>query len=119
MPRETIHGEDSYVAAEVVWSNDQYVQLATLSTDAKTFIAWCRDLVERFDKAAKPRIEFGLANGDAYIPSPEPSPEPSPVEAESAHLGSLGMFWSPNRHQINQLIRILRRARNAAFGADE
>jgi len=29
------------------------------------------------------------------------------------------MFWSPNRYQINQLIRYLRRARDQAFGADE
>jgi hypothetical protein len=96
MPRETVR-DQSGVAAQVVWSPDQHVQLATLSTNPKEFVEWCRLLVERADAA---KANWG---------------DP----AQLTDVGSLGMFWTPDRYQINALIRHLRRARNAAFGADE
>jgi hypothetical protein len=97
MPKEKLT-DDSGVVAQVVWSHDQYVQAATLSTNPKEFVEWCRNIVEQYDAH-----EAALAKGkDTYF-------------AEE----SLGMFWTPNRHQINQLIRHLRRARDQAYGADE
>ena len=100
MPRETIRDKESSTVAEVTWGVDQYVQLATLSTDLSTFIAWCRELVDRYDKVTKA--------------------EKNPGSVEDTVLGhGLGMYWSPGRREINELIRILRRARNSAFGADE
>lgn len=100
MPRETVR-DQSGVAAQVVWSQDRHVQLATLSTNPKEFIEWCRLLVERADAAKSATIP--------HISDP----------AQLVDENSLGMFWTPDRQQINALIRHLRRARNAAFGADE
>jgi hypothetical protein len=101
MPRETIKDEDGGVVAQVVWSPDQYVQLATLSTDPATFIAWCRDLVSEYDEIQEAIKRTG------------------PGSDETGFGRNLGMFWSPRRREINELIRVLRRTRNSAYGADE
>lgn len=97
MPKEKLRDE-SGILAQVVWSHDQYVQVATLGTDPATFIEWCRNKVEEYD-----------------------AHEAAQTKGTESYFGaeSLGMFWSPNRYQINQLIRVLRRARDQAFGADE
>lgn len=97
MPKERIKDE-SGILAQVVWSHDQYVQVATLSTNPKEFVEWCRGIVHDYDahEAAVAKKQ------DSYF-----------VDS------SLGMFWSPNRHQINELIRVLRRARDQALGRDE
>ena len=103
MPKETVR-DQSGCAATITWSPDQHVQLATLSTNPAEFIAWCRHLVEDYDKAVKADAELPHLTG-TY---------------DSMVVGtSMGMFWTPDRYQVNQLIRHLRRARNAAFGADE
>jgi hypothetical protein len=97
MPKEKLQDE-SGILAQVVWSHDQYVQIATLSTNPKDFVLWCRNIVEQYDAH-----EAAQAKGkDSYFADE-----------------SLGMFWSPNRYQINDLIRHLRRARDQAFGRDE
>ena len=104
MPKEKINDE-SGVLAQVIWSHDQYVQVATLHTDPASFIAWCRDLVARVDEAK-------AANRGADLPHIS---DPT----RSFDSESMGMFWTPNRHQINELIRALRRARDQAYGRDE
>ena len=105
MPKETVR-DQSGCAATVTWSPDQHVQLATLSTNPAEFIAWCRHLVEEYDKAVKVKADSGLPHlAETY-------------DTQVAGI-QMGMFWTPDRYQVNQLIRHLRRARNAAFGADE
>lgn len=102
MPKEAVQDQSGCVAT-VTWSANQHVQLATLSTNPAEFIAWCRMLVEDYDKAVKA----------AHLPHLTGTYDSQVVGT------SMGMFWTPDRHQVNQLIRNLRRARNAAFGADE
>lgn len=59
------------------------------------------------------------------------SSKPAPFGASGAALGRLvldsvtgsspfgtGVWWHPSRHMINDLIRTLRKARDAAFGTD-
>mgnify|MGYP001606997136 CR=1 FL=1 len=89
MPKERI-SDESGILAQVVWSHDQYVQVATLSSKPKEFVAWCKEIAERGPETTNPH-----------------------------GIESMGMFWSPNRYQINELIRVLRRARDQAFGRDE
>lgn len=108
MPKEKIRDE-SGVLAQVAWSHDQYVQVATLHTDPAPFIEWCRQLVTDYDRAA------AVGPVTSILPGP-------PHITDSGRLfshESLGMFWTPNRYQINELIRVLRRARDQAFGRDE
>ncbi|MFZ0789743.1 MAG: hypothetical protein WAM94_08985 [Chromatiaceae bacterium] len=104
MPKEKIRDE-SGVLAQIAWSHDQYVQVATLHTDPPTFIAWCRDLVARVDEAKAAHTAASVP----HLSDPERL-----FDSES-----MGMFWTPNRYQINELIRVLRRARDQAFGRDE
>lgn len=97
VPKEKIKDE-SGIVAQVVWSHDQYVQIATLSTNPKEFVEWCRNIVEQYEAH-----EAAQAKGkDSYFA-----------------VESLGMFWSPDRYQINQFIRHIRRARDQAYGKDE
>lgn len=101
MPREAFLDE-SGIVAEVTFG-EHHLQLATLHTDPATFVAWCRQIVEEHDKhkaaaSSTPRnsTDTRLFNGD-----------------------SMGMFWSPTRPQVNELIRALRRGRDRVWGADE
>lgn len=102
MPKETIRSEGFDV--EVTWGRDQcHVQVATVIQPPK----------------APTRTQ------------PTPS---GPIETESpASLGTLVASWSDEekhtarglhatlarRHDVNELIRVLRRARDQAFGRDE
>jgi len=105
MPKEKIRDE-SGVLTQVAWSHDQYVEIATLHTDPPAFIAWCRMLVDEYDRAK--------ADAGGVPPVPHISDPGRLFSGES-----MGMYWSPNRYQINELIRVLRRARDQAFGRDE
>lgn len=104
MPKERLLDEFAGCIAEVTWAPERHVQLATLHTDVDTFVAWCRGIVAEADALKR--------NEGTNVP------HVSDVGRLSDGT-SMGVFWTPNRHQINQLIRNLRRARNAAYGADE
>lgn len=111
MPKERLLDEYGSAFAQVTWSPEQHVQLAVLNSNSETFIAWCRGIVEEADKVTA-ELENAKRRGITI----------EPRAYEPGHLSdgtSMGMFWTPNRYQINQLIRVLRRARNAAYGADE
>lgn len=114
MPKETIYDENKHTCLEVRWSPDQYVQVATLSNNPKEFVEWCRNLVQGYDiEAAK------LKGKDQFV---DPRKLEMPHVSDPTQLltvASLGMFWTPGRDELNRLIRVVRRARNAAFGADE
>lgn len=105
MPKEKISDQYGSSVAQVTWSQDRHVQLATLSTNPKEFAAWCRDIADRFE--ADEVME--KSKRVPHITDP----------GRLFEVDSMGMFWTPDRHEVNQLIRVLRRARNAAFGADE
>jgi len=102
MPREIIPDPSGFVA-EVSWS-ESHVQLATLSSNPDQFVAWARQLVATYDERGLPEL------GD-----------PTRVTERIRLIDgtATGMFWTPDRHEINTLIKVLRRARNSAYGADE
>lgn len=112
MPKEVIHDNYGAAVAQVSWSPDQDLQLATLSKNPNEFIAWCRDLVERADREA---VEIA----QAQLPPGAVPKVAQRAAAFSVADESLGIFWTPDRQEVNQLIRVLRRARNSAYGADE
>ena len=98
--------DESGVQVNVTWSND-HVQVATLWTDPGPFVAWCRHIVERVDKALAEMEDDG-------------KPKPSvPANAREVMNAEMGAYWTPVRGQINKLIRDLRRARDQAYGRDE
>lgn len=111
MPRESFADRSGFTA-EVSWS-DNHLQLATLSNDQDSFVAWCREIVESHDKARaalKSTPPHPLTGGDVqHISDPN----------RLISVGSMGMFWTPERHNVQDLIKALRRARDRVWGADE
>lgn len=90
MPKEQIRDNDGGPCiAEVRWSSNEYVQVAVLQSDITTFVAYCQNVAKIYD-------EQGWGDSDGN-----------------------GFYWTPNRNQLNELIRVLRRARDQAFGRDE
>lgn len=102
MPRESIPDMPGGAVAEVTWGSQGHVQLGVLGTDTATFVEWCRNLVAVYDETVAKTSPSLPAGATPVLPGE-----------------SLGMWWTPSREQINQLIRVLRRGRNAAYGADE
>lgn len=108
MPKELIHGDrsspaygtpdapEAWSVIEVGWSREaEYVQFATKTIDA--------------------------SDGSDYHPRLEPLEveigETVLLEAEG--IRSSGVYLQMTRSSINDLIRVLRRARDQAFGRDE
>ena len=113
MPKENVN--DAVVdqlRAEVSWKTDPdgqgagYVQLATVHTDSPAVIP-----AEATGSASASEVEVTI-NGE-------------PVPGETTGSGRTQMWdrldgWhvTLDREQINRLIRVLRRARDSAFGSD-
>jgi hypothetical protein len=96
MPRETIYDQASMYDVNVGWSREKYVQIGLQTHDD---VPIANHLIEKPDAA-------GLVDSiDDMI-----------------YQGQLAAFtglWSTlDREGINRLIRVLRRARDQAFGAD-
>lgn len=90
MPRETIRERGSSRAVVVGWQKDTDVQVGTVDDNASA----------------------GL---DVWYPG-----QSRPAEGVSTSAGvSSGFFATLDRQGVNDLIRILRKARDAAFGRDE
>ena len=108
MPKEVIYGDrsapaygtpdapEAWSVVEVGWSREaEYVQFATKTIDAVT--------------------------GGDFHPQLEPIEVPlgETVLLESEGIRSSGVYLQMTRSSINDLIRVLRRARDQAFGRDE
>jgi hypothetical protein len=104
MPRERIQGAEPTNQFDVIvgWSKElnDYVEIATITEDA-------HDRLTAWTEAPQ------LPDGTTYNSSIKPT------EPGTSFRFFDGWHVFLNRQQINELIRVLRRARNAAFGADE
>jgi hypothetical protein len=113
MPKEILT-DASGVALKLTWGEQGYLQLATLSRNPAEFVAWCRQIVEDYDKAVR------VIPQDAHSAQGNPIGEQDQDREYLPGAGTqMGMFWTPERWHVNELIKVLRRARNASFGADE
>lgn len=136
MPRETIEAfgvDDRPPSVTVSWGKDTYVQVATITYESIPF--WWQVLANGRDEndteerlAVLGDILRSVVNFNAGYDTPSPGRVESPAsEVGRAFLNALdttygpldGMFVSLNRTKINDLIRVLRRARDSAFGRDE
>lgn len=125
MPREAFP-DQSGVVAEVTFG-DHHLQVATLHTDEPSFVAWCRLIVEQHDtrnKLAAGQTVTTNSSSRIEIDALEGAPDPLAVQ----HLNdrtrlydgtSMGMFWTPERYEVQALIKALRRGRDRVWGADE
>jgi hypothetical protein len=95
MPKQVIRDAAGTFDVVVRWSHDSHVQVATAMRPS-------------------PGGSEGPKNLKELIAS-WPDEAPSPDDPN----GATGLHSTLDRRQINELIRTLRRARDAAFGRDE
>lgn len=109
MPAETIHGINTPIDTRVSWGLDcGYVQIATLHKDGgRVIVGYVSDWLEA---AGRPRIDW-----DELVKAVR--------ESQTDTGGAIafdGMHASlDHRSSINDLIRVLRKSRDQAFGKDE
>lgn len=123
MPRETVTHQGGTFEVQVGWSPDQDVQIGVSSQGGtplvREFMApdplglAIRQLLESFGMNTHGTRVTGMfdmnnqALGEAFLAMLE----------ERCHYSSL---WSDlNRYEINRLIKLLRKARDSAYGRDE
>lgn len=113
MPKEVLHSDGPY-HAEVGWARDNYVQLGTSTEDG-------RSLVWQLYGEPIALSRVGEAVNQALSKVANPSEEDVGKLVLDA-LDTAEVFtsvWSGlDRQDCNRLIRLLRRARDQAFGAD-
>lgn len=135
MPKEVIFGAGGQYEARVGWTADGgEVQVGIETIDGKSLITElygdnCRDIGQRvYERVHQLVTSMGQISSDAdkdaalealgrdvldLVESSQTSPG-SPGTA-----GYSGVWAALDRIRVNQMIRVLRRARDAAFGKDE
>jgi hypothetical protein len=104
MPKENVYVEKAFVRMKD--GNEYYVD----SPEATRALA--ADPVIGVDKTLQRMVHVGWSRG-GWV-------ELATVQREAAeHTLDAGMFVTMSRSEINDLIRLLRRARDQAFGKDE
>lgn len=100
MPKEIIADSVGCFDVRVGWERDSCVQVAT--------------------EMREPTTPEGPKNLHELVRQWEAIPLPPEVESiPLSEYGSRGLYATLDREGINQLIRVLRRARDQAFGRDE
>lgn len=136
MPKERIHGDDpGHQPFEVVvgWQRDMDVQVGIevnspqSSEEPDTLLKVLYDhrlnhIGDAMRQFALTRENEALLNcggrelGKKVLDIVEYGVTPGSPAVEVAYTG---VWWHPTRHGINSLIRLLRKARDTAFGKDE
>lgn len=136
MPRETIETidvSDRPPSVNVSWGPDTHVQIATTTYEDIPF--WWQVLASGWDEEETEKrlsvlgeLARSVVDQHAAVDNGETGRGESPAsEVGRSLLNALdttygpmdGMYVSLNRRKINDLIRVLRRARDSAFGRDE
>lgn len=126
MPREVIRDEASLFDIAVIWSGEKsYVQVGTQTHDGRPIaraLGWPGANQSYSSEGRHPDIpepadvSANLREREVIELSPDESANGVP-EREPAQFTAL--WGTLDRAGVNHLIRVLRRARNAAYGADE
>jgi hypothetical protein len=141
MPKEVIYPPTPADAFQVAvgWSQDRDVQISVESVRGPLGSTLYAQRGDNESSDTEPYVKLGAAirtAAMAYVPEPNhPKPDPagfvSPIPVGDYYLGRAvidalddmlpftGVHASMSREGINDLIRHLRRARDAAFGRDE
>ena len=126
MPREVIRDEASLFDIAVIWSGEKsYVQVGTQTHDGRPIahaLGWpganqSYSAEGRHPDIPEPEDLSANARDREVI---ELAPEESANnEYEHGPAQFTALWGTLDRGGVNHLIRVLRRARNSAFGADE
>lgn len=123
MPKETIHtgnypGEGSF-DVKVGWTRDLNVQIGISEADDRSmwwvFSEGRKDIIgSRLIEIVSNRVLCNDVNEECVRVAEDA------LNMFDVECGTFDSLWATmNRKQINDLIRVLRRARDSAFGKDE
>lgn len=128
MPRETI-GTDGPFRASIGWSSS-YVQVGTVVEDGRSVnwqlygddLAWLgegiRKIWGQYESMAPDADMFNEQVACDVLNLLDCAPH-MPSETPPPGVGYQGIWASLDRRDLNAMIRVLRRARDAAYGRDE
>lgn len=128
MPRERIQDTNNPTFEIIVgWGKDTgYVQVATEVSDwlgrMETFYNPAGTVPDRSTPLVFTNTGFSYTTTTAVTAAATSTPPITTITFPPAGMKpapTLGWYVNLDRHQINDLIRILRRARDQAFGRDE
>lgn len=109
MPKERVRkaGREGFADLLVQWGRDE------IGTDEQ---------YQEFDQRPRVRLfviaaELGIPGSFAFHPEPGPDAHPDTIGAHGEAIGPVDIML--DRQQVNRLIRVLRRARDQAYGRDE
>lgn len=121
MPKETIKmGKNSdpgnVFDVKVGWTKDSYMQIGIEEKDERSLFWTILDTkVEEIGMEVRKMI----FHKDGPMTDEEVGAAVLNIMDCATH-GPVGGIWTtPGRHEVNELIRVLRRARDSAFGRDE
>lgn len=136
MPREIVestdvrHGEEAPFGVQVGWSRDgEYVQVASVTHRQRSI--WWQLLAPADDSDTENQrlTALGQLVHTAIREAPQDAGMPGPYDADIGRTllnlldttyGPMdGLYVSLDRTRINRLIKLLRKARDAAYGRDE
>lgn len=111
MPAETIHGVDTPIDLRIAWGNrGDSVQIMSRHHDGETGARLAVEMVNEWCRACgEPEVDFEKIRS---LPT-------TTVPGRRDIPYFQGFTSAVDRRSINDVIRVLRRARNASFGADE
>lgn len=144
MPKETIHSEtpettglevwDKPLKATVGWTRDVYLQVGIELPEGQHIIdrmmgngypLHTTRMITQLGRSAF----IAMHESDVDLPDFKTSDEEDAFcfnigcaiaqHIREAHPNWTSLFWSPTRAQVNKMIRLLRTARDQAFGKDE
>jgi hypothetical protein len=139
MPRETIRmkNSDNVFDVKVGWTKDSYMQIG-LEESLDRSLAWVlfENKAEKIGEEVLKAIAAGVLDSDDFtiktmdgklcineITRPLTNEELGKTVLNIldvvTHGPVSGIWTTPSRHEVNDLIRVLRRARDSAFGRDE
>lgn len=139
MPKEMIHsrtpGQAGY-QVEVGWQRDFSMQVGVVNDDGRSLfwtLTECASYEMSKEEQARRLAELGsMIQAALAAPMDEPGEGMPPQFAGMSRIGALvldtldafagshrGVFADLDRAQANALVRLLRKARDAAYGRDE
>lgn len=119
MPRESIRSEFGVFEVRVGWTRDCDVQIGVVEAEERSlFWVLCENQIEMIGAEVRRIV------AEANEPGTKPLGDTQIGEnllnmLDTTCFPNSGVWSTLQRNDVNQLVRILRRARDSAFGKDE
>lgn len=119
MPKETIRVTDGANDVQVGWTRECDVQLGVEDSEGRSLFWKFGDTHVEMIGSEVRRIVIDAENNNQREFNNQVMGENVLNMLDTVCFPYSGVWSNLNRHQVNQLIKVLRRARDSAFGKDE